>query len=265
MHVLDTLAQLYLLHDPASYACMTRLGARHKYYNVTDADEQPIASTKQIFAAHLRGAETFAVPLIGATGLSYHVALDIDYGGLDALHRALAATQGLDWTAYAVSSLTNEHSGGHLWIHLDQPTAPGRARQLAAQIERMAQLGTVETYPTKQTLRIPFGRHTWTKQRGYLLLQDGRTINLDTSLGAVHEAIALVAALPRNSAANLPQLPAPPRLIASQTRQEPLQATDNPIHEYKPAHRPCSVARTLRRAHRRATPQWQNTIYLCYF
>jgi len=232
MHVLDTLAQLYLLHDPASYARMTRPGARYKYHKVKD-DNQPIVPTKGILTAHLSGAKTFAVPLIGAAGLSRHVALDIDHGGIDALQHALTAAQVLGWIAYAVSSLTNEHSGGHLWIHLDQPTAPERARLLATQIERMAQLGMVEKYPTKQTLRIPFGRHTHTKQRGYLLLQDGRTIDLDTSLATVHEAIALIAALPLNSAANLPQLPAPlPRPTASQTRQEPLGPTDNPIHEY---------------------------------
>ena len=231
MHVLDTLAQLYLLHNPASYARMTRPGARYKYHKVKD-DNQPIAPTKGIFAAHLSGAETFAVPLIGAAGLSSHVALDIDHGGLDALQRALAAAQTLGWTAYAISSLTNEHSGGHLWIHLDQLAAPDRARQFAAQLARTAQLGTVETYPTKQTLRIPFGRHTRTNQRGYLLLQDGRTINLDTSLATVHQAIVLIAALPRNSATNLPALPPPPpRPTASQTRQEPLGPTDNPYNQ----------------------------------
>jgi len=230
--MMQVMCSLFLQHEPASYARMTRPGANYKYYKVKDDNNQPVVPTKNIFTAHLTGAETFAVPLIGQADLSYHVALDIDHGGLNALQRALTAAQALGWIAYAVSSLTNDHSGGHVWIHLDQPAAPARARQLAAQIERIAQLGEVEKYPTKQTLRIPFGRHTHTKQRGYLLLQDGRTINLDTSLATVHEAIALVAALPRNSAAKLPELPAPPHPTHSQTRQEPLGMTDNPIHEY---------------------------------
>ncbi len=230
--MVQVMCSLFLQHEPASYARMTRPGARYKYHTVKDATKQPLRPTKALFPAHLSGAETFAVPLVGAAGFTYHVALDNDDGGIDALQRALAAAYALGWIAYAVSSLTNAHRGGHLWIHLDQPTAPNRARHLAVQIARRAQLGSVETYPTKQPLRIPFGRHSWTQQRGSLLLQDGQTINLDTSLAAVHAAIAHVAVLPRNSTVNLPTLPPPPRPTASQTRQEPRGASDNPIHAY---------------------------------
>ncbi len=227
MPVLDTLAQLYLLHTPARYARMLRPGARYKYHTVHRAP------TPDDIHAHLTGADTIGVPLIEAGDLSYHVALDIDQGGIDALEQALDTAQALSWTAYAITSTTTTHCGGHLWIHLDQPTTPDRARQLAVQIAHLAQLGSVETYPTKQPLRIPFGRHTWTQQRGSLLLHDGHTINLDTNLATVHAAIALVAALPRNSTAKLPQLPPPPpHPTASYTRQEPLRATDNPIHDY---------------------------------
>lgn len=233
MHTLDTLAQLYLLHDPASYARMLKPGARHKYHKV------PCAPTHDQLDAHLRGAETIAVPLIGAAGLTYHVALDIDHGGVDALHRALNAAQALGWTAYAITSTNTEHSGGHIWIHLAQPTAPDRAHQLAEQIAMAAGISTTgdnpdaETYPTHHSLRVPFGMHRWTKRRGHLLLQDGASIDLDTGAAAIRAAIATVAALPPNPTAKLPHVPPPPpRKLGYQTRQERLGTTNNPIYDY---------------------------------
>ncbi len=227
MHVLDTFAQLYLLHDPPRYVRMLRPGARSKYHIVHRAP------TPDDLHAHLTGAVTIGVPLIGAAGLSSHVALDIDQGGRPALEQALAAAHTLGWTAYAISSTTTDHCGGHLWVHLDQPVAPDRARQLASAIAQAAQLSDVEAYPTHRTLRLPFGRHTWTGTRGTLLLPNGQDIDLDARCDVVHTALAQVAALPLNQTANLPSPPsAPPQERARQTRQERAGATNNPIHAY---------------------------------
>ncbi len=233
MRALDAFVHLYLLHDPTSYARMLRPGARHKYHKVHRAP------TPDDLRAHLAGEETIAVPLVGAAGLSYHVALDIDHGGIDALQRALAAAQALGWTAYAITSTNNEHSGGHLWIHLDQPAASTRARLLAEQLVAAASIPTsgldpaAETYPTHKALRLPFGRHTWTGKRGRLLLQSGNTIDLDSGAQAIRDALRAVAALPQNAATRLPQLPlAPPREMARQTRQERVGTPTNPIYHY---------------------------------
>ena len=233
MFTLDTLAQLYLLHDPASYARMLKRGARHKYHKVHRAP------TVDTLNAHFTGAETIAVPLIGAARLSYHVALDIDHGGLVAVQRALHVAHDLGWIAYAITSTNTEHSGGHLWIHLAQPTTPDRARQLAEQIAMAAGISITgddpdaETYPTHHSLRLPFGLHRWTKRRGHLLLQNGTGIDLDTGAAALRDAIATVAALPRNPTANLPHVPPPPvSKIGYQTPQERLGPTNNPIYDY---------------------------------
>jgi hypothetical protein len=179
------------------------------------------------------------VPLVGAAGLSSHVALDIAHGGLDALHRALAAVQTLGWTAYGVTSTNTEHSGGHVWMHLAQPAAPDRARLLAEQIAAAANISTTghdpdaETYPTHHSFRVPFGVHRWTKRRGQLLLQDGTSIDLDTGAAALRDAIATVANLPRNPTAKLPHVPPPPRSTRGhQTRQERSQTTNNPLYDY---------------------------------
>jgi hypothetical protein len=225
--------QLYLLHDPTSYARMLRPGARHTYHTVQRAP------TPDNLHAHLAGEITIAVPLVGAAGLSYHVALDIDHGGIEALQRALSAAHARGWTAYAITSTNNEHSGGHVWIHLDQPAAPERARLLADQIAAAAGIPTTghdpaaETYPTHKALRLPFGRHTWTGKRERLVLQDGRTIDLDRGTQAIRDALGAIARLPQNAAARLPQLPvAPPRETARQTRQERPGTPTNPIYNY---------------------------------
>lgn len=226
MHVHDALAQLYLLHEPTSYARMLRRGARYKYHKVHRVP------TVDDLDAHLAGDETIAVPLIGAAGLSYHVALDVDHDGIDGLHRALARARARGWTAYAITSVSDTHTGGHVWLHLDQPVAPKRAYQLAATIAQDAHFTTVDLYPTQHSLRLPFGMHRWTHRRGQLLLQDGTTVDLDAGVTAVRSAIATVATLPCNTAANLPPLPTPTSKSGRQTRQERPGATNNPIQAY---------------------------------
>jgi hypothetical protein len=225
--------QLYLLHEPTSYARMLRPGARHTYHTVQRAP------TPDNLHAHLAGEITIAVPLVGAAGLSYHVALDIDHGGIEALQRALSAAHARGWTAYAITSTNNEHSGGHVWMHLAQPAAPKRARLLAEQLATAASISTrghdpaAETYPTHKALRLPFGCHTWTGKRGCLVLHNGYTIDLDSGAQAIRDAIITIAKLPQNGAARLPQLPVVPiRETARQTRQERAGAPTNLIYHY---------------------------------
>lgn len=233
MRALDASVQLYLLHDPTSYARVLRPGARHKYHTVQRAP------TPDDLHAHLAGEATIAVPLVGAAGLSYHVALDVDQGGIEALQRALNVAHVLGWIAYAITSTNNEHSGGHVWMHLDQPAAPTCARLLAEQLAAAAGIATrghdpaAETYPTHKALRLPCGRHTWTGKRGCLVLHDGYTIDLDSGAQAIDDAIIAIAKLPQNVADRLPQLPvAPSRATARQTRQERSDAPTNPIYHY---------------------------------
>ncbi len=233
MPALDAFVQLYLLHDPTSHARMLRPGARHTNHTVHRAP------TADDLDAHLAGEATIAVPLVGAAGLSYHVALDIDHGGIAALQHALNAAHTLGWIAYAITSTNNAHSGGHVWMHLAQPAAPTRARLLAEQIAAAANISTrghnpaAETYPTHKALRLPCGRHTWTGKRGSLILHDGYTIDLDNGARAIREALVAIAKLPQNVAARLPQLPvAPIHETARQTRQERSQAPTSPIYHY---------------------------------
>jgi len=191
---------LYLAHDPESHARMNGPQAAKKYTKVHHAP-----GTGEI-ADHLAGRRTVAVPLIGASGLTLHAALDVDTGGTTALQRVLQAAQAQGWTAYAITSDTDEHTGGHVWLHFDQPAAPERARLLADQLAAAASV-EAETYPTRKALRLPLGVHQWTGKRGILLLQDGQELDLDAGTETVPQALAAIAALRLNKASALPEVP----------------------------------------------------------
>jgi hypothetical protein len=203
---------LYLAHNPESHARMNGPQAAKKYTKVHHAP-----STGEI-ADHFAGRRTIAAPLIGASGLTLHAALDIDAGGTAALHQILHAAQAQGYTAYAVTSDTDEHQGGHVWFHFDMPTAPERARLLADQLAAAAGVAA-ETYPTRKALRLPFGVHQWTGKRGTLLLQDGQQLDLDAGAEAIGQVLTMIAALPRNTTSALPDVSrhAPSTLQARQT------------------------------------------------
>jgi len=199
-HQVQVFHTLYLAHDPESHARMNGPQAAKKYTKFHHAPGTPEITD------HLLGSRTIAAPLVGPHGLAHHVALDVDAGGPHALHRVLAAAQAHGWTAYAITSDTDEHTGGHVWLHFDQPAAPERARLLADQLAQAAGVDA-ETYPTRKGLRLPLGVHQWTGKRGTLLLQDGQRLDLDAHTDTVMEALATIAALPLNQTYALPELP----------------------------------------------------------
>lgn len=142
--------------------------------------------TDELLASHVAGDCTLAAPLIGADGLARCWAVEIDAGGMLACAAALDAAQlcGLVAVAFVVEG-ANGHNGGHVW---SAPYAtgydPARLRAQARQVVAAAQLpAETETYPTGADLRLPFGQHTHTGQRGKLRLQDGTIYDLDTPEG----------------------------------------------------------------------------------
>lgn len=224
---------LYLRHEPHRHALMRGPQADRKYTEY----HRPI--TDQQIVAHLRGQITLAAPMIGPDGLAQAAALDVDAGGVAALRRALDTAQADGWTAYAITSTNDDHDGGHLWVHLDTPTTPDRARLLAQNIAEAAQV-QAETYPTRKQLRLPLGVHRWSNQRGMLLLQDGTTIDLDSGDEAIAQALSLIAALPRNRANRLPEIAIQPKPARSPhthptTRQKPVGSARDAIQAYNQA------------------------------
>lgn len=104
----QTFRRLYLAQTPDSHARMNGPQADKKYTKV----HQPISD--HALAAHLAGHTTLAAPLVGPSELTQHAALDIDHGGVEALHSVLATAQAQGWIAYAITSTTDAHHGGHV-------------------------------------------------------------------------------------------------------------------------------------------------------
>ncbi len=147
-----TYREVFLAHQPAHQGRMTGPGVERKFITI----HHPI--TDRELDAHLAGTLTLAAPLIGPDDLAYMAAIDSDAdAGESTLWRLVLAAQARGCTAFAITSRTEEHDGGHVWFLFDQPTHPDRLRLLAEHL--VATLGlAAETYPTRKTLRLPLPR-----------------------------------------------------------------------------------------------------------
>lgn len=181
---------------------MNPANARHKYFSI----QYPVSDQEVL--AYLQGTLTLAAPLISQAGLGYAVALDIDHGGEAALRRVLTLTRWQGLSAFALTSQSGDHDGGHVWLLFAEPASPIRLRALANELAMDCEVAA-ETYPTRKTIRLPLGIHRGNGQRGRVIFQDDHTLDLDGDLQNVVTAIASISELPRNAVKLLPILPEP--------------------------------------------------------
>jgi len=222
-----TYREVFLAHQPAHQGRMTGPGVDRKFITI----HHPI--TDRELDAHLAGTLTLAAPLIGPDDLAYMAAIDLDAGGETALRHLLLEAQRCDFTAFAITSSSSQHDGGHVWLLFDGPTHPERLRLLAENLVTVLGLAA-ETYPTRKTLRLPLGMHRRARRRGTLLFPTGATLDLDAGSDVLGAALAAIAALPRNRTAQLPQLPlAAPRPRYTHPNVAP--TTDSIIKAYNQA------------------------------
>lgn len=201
VHPLVTLyKQTILGFEPLAFAKMNSPGAEAKYTKIY----RPLSN--HLIRLHLRGDMTLAVCLVNPAGLARAAVLDIDAGGQAALLSALEKARARRLVAFAQSSATAEHDGGHVWLLFDAWQAPDRFRLLADMLAHEAGI-QAESYPTRKAIRLPLGVHRWTGKRGVLFLPDGMTLDLDRSEQAVKTAIRSLKTLPQNSIEQLPPLP----------------------------------------------------------
>ncbi len=215
--------RLFLAHEPTSKAKMLQPGATGKYYKVKDAQDRPLPITEQDIADLLAGRATFGVPLIGAAGLAYWAAGDIDHGGAGALTRMLeeAARRGV--RGFAITSTNDEHDGGWVWFHFAEFFTPERGRLFINEIAAAAGV-EVEAYPSGKSARLPGGKHTWSNQRGRMLQLNAPDLDLDLGGKAtLAQMLDHIEALAGNPVACLPTLPeaTPGPVAASATYDGP--------------------------------------------
>jgi hypothetical protein len=170
------------------------------------------AITDVMIARHLDGAITLAAPA-AVRGYAHLLPLDIDAGGLDAIHALLALAQLRSLWAFGQYAprvgLDEEDQHGYVWLPFDTFVEAERLQLLGAQlIAALHQpLWKIEARATHAVTRLPLARHTHTGRFGELIL-DERPLSID------HDPTIALAALRdtyhENSSAVLPPLPPAP-------------------------------------------------------
>jgi hypothetical protein len=227
-HPLATAFLAYVLgFEPEAYARMNPHGHERKYTKIYRK------LTPHLLAQHLQGEITLASSLIDPQGRAQSAVIDIDEGGEDALHKVIEQAQIRGLNAVALTSRTEEHDGGHVWVFFAEAVEPQRLRRLMQEMAKGAGIEG-ETYPTKKAIRLPLGKHTWTGQRGTLIFSDGERIELDSGIPTVREGLVKLLNFTKNPLSLLPQLPTSSR----EGTRSPERAggwqerSDNPIQHY---------------------------------
>ena len=149
---------------------------------------------------HLAGRSTYAAYLIGADGLVSAACIELDEDAIEGGRRVLEAAQrrGVVMFSIAVKG-AGQHDGSHNWALFAGRHKPADAAHLARQIATDAGYPDCEVWPRGQAIRLPFGVHTHTQQRGRLTLASGETFLLDQA-EQLADGLSAVAALPLNAA-----------------------------------------------------------------
>jgi len=228
----------FLRHAPRRYAVMLtpdeawRLGQKYM--------ERRGAITDTMIARHLAGAITLAVPA-AVDHRAQLLPLDVDAGGIDAIHVLLAATKLRDLWAFGQyclrHGLADEQQRGYVWLPFDTMVDTDRLQALGAQlIAAISQQGwKIEPRAIHAVTRLPLARHMHTGRFGDLVI-GGQRISIDQDpAGALAE---LHHAYRENPSAELPvlsSLPQPhPRPATTERNGEGMTITRyNESHDVK--------------------------------
>ena len=207
----------FLRHAPQRYAVMQPQSADRKY------DDFPGSLADRQIAAHLEGRAAYAVPYAEA-GLAHLLAFDVDAGGLEAHHALMdaATARGL----WAFATYDPARGRGYVYVPFADLVNAQRLHALGEQlITEASRPGTptsgwkIENRATAEDTRLPFARHTWTKQRGILILPTGQLADLDTDARLEAILTRFAAIYRENPTEGLPPPPEAPQ--ARETRPTP--------------------------------------------
>ncbi len=187
--------------------------------------------TDTMITRHLAGAMTLAAPA-AVDNRAHLLPLDIDAGGIEAIHALIAETRLRDLWAFGQYclrlGLADEQQRGYVWLPFDALAAAERLQELGAQlIAAISQPGwKVEPRAFHAVTRLPLARHMHTGRFGDLVIGDQR-ISIDRDpAGALAE---LDNVYRENPSARLPALsclPQPfPRPATTQRNGEGITIT----------------------------------------
>lgn len=191
--------------------------------------------TDTMITRHLAGAISLAVPA-AVNHRAHLLPLDIDAGGIDALHALIAETKLHDLWAFGQYcqryGLADADQRGYVWLPFDVLTDTDRLQALGAQlIAATRRVGwKIEPRAIHAVTRLPLARHTHTGHFGDLVISD-RHISIDQdpagALAELHDAYR------ENRSASLPELPPQPESRPAATQRNNTGIT---ITRYNEAH-----------------------------
>jgi hypothetical protein len=227
----NTLYYTFLTHQPQRIAVMQPLGSSAKYL---DRNEIP---TLEDLRAHISGNKTIAIPY-AQDGLAQVLPFDIDAGGLPAIRAVMAelADRGLwsfaIYTPFADRADHEQH--GYVYVPFAELINAERLQFLGTTIANKLTEFTIDPRATRADTRLPFGRHTWNKRYGILLI-DQLEISIDNDLITAVETF--IDRLQHNSIERLPELPTPAPKLAPAPRPTNTRANAKQIiSEFNAAH-----------------------------
>jgi hypothetical protein len=256
----DCFRRAFLRHTPQRHALMLapaeaqRLGQKYM--------ERRGVITDPMIARHLGGAIALAAPA-AVDGRAYLLPLDIDAGGIDAIHALIAEAARRNLWAFGQycqrQGLAETDQRGYVWLPFDTLSDAQRLQALGAQlIAASSRLGwKIETRAFHAATRLPLARHTHTRRFGDLILADGQmAIDQDPAgaLAALHDAYR------ENRSTALPNLPPPSPRSDSRTAAIQWHAAGITINGYNQTH---DVADLLR--FYGARPTRRRGLYFCPF
>jgi hypothetical protein len=254
----DYFRRAFLRHAPRRYALMlapaeaTRLGQKYM------GRRGKISDT--MIAQHLAGVISLAAPA-AVDGRAQLLPLDIDAGGIDAIHALIAEAARRKLWAFGQycrrDGLAEIEQRGYVWLPFDTLSDAQRLQALGAQLIAAASQPKwkIETRAFHASTRLPLARHTHTGQFGDLVLTD-RQIAIDQepagALAKLHHAYR------ENRSTGLPELVPPPQPFPKLTREQ--HGAGITINGYNQAH---DIADLLR--YYGARPTRRRGLYFCPF
>ncbi len=209
----------FLRHAPRRFAVMLAPAEAQRFGQKYMARRGSI--TDAMIARHLNGTITLAAPA-AVDGRAYLLPLDIDAGGIAAIHSLIAELAQRDLWAFGQYCLrpgvADEHQRGYVWLPFDTRADAARLQMLGAQlIAASSRPGwKIESPAIHAVTRLPLARHTHTGCFGELIIGN-QIIDIDQNpagaLAALHHAYH------ENGSAVLPELPPPPAPVTHAAAQ----------------------------------------------
>ncbi len=248
----------FLRHAPRRYAVMLTPDQAHRLGQKYMERRGMITDT--MIARHLAGVMTLAAPA-AVDNRAQLLPLDIDAGGIAAIHALIAETRLRDLWAFGQYclrlGLADEQQRGYVWLPFDALAAADRLQALGAGlIAAVGQPGwKIEARAIHAVTRLPLARHSSTGRFGDLVI-GGQRISIDRDpAGALAELDNVYRENPSARLPELPPVPAPTIAAATAHNGEGITIT-----QYNQAHDVEDLIRLYG-----ARPARRRGLYFCPF